>query len=328
MNLIESAKTYKGNELESIFFNQILRGETAEQLGVRVLYNMPVPTTVQMWEPDINLLQNGAISGWNGGPSSAKTLKTISMSQVKAELGYSARDYFSLIYEKMTMHNSSGMEELSGTELERAETDMFKQAIAEGIRITMWLGDTLRPTGYYEAFDGFLKRLFAMSAQGDVVSREYTKSGVEAPGGIISLFDMLWKDSDPKLKDIKSEGNLTYFVTGDLYDLYEKHLDTISADGAYVDYINGRKTLAYHGIPVVNMHIDRDIYNTPYPKSLCILADRRNMVLAVNTADFPGTEVRMWYNPDQMENRQRAVFMAGCDILNEYLIAYAQIAKA
>ena len=48
----------------------------------------------------------------------------------------------------------------------------------------------------------------------------------------------------------------------------------------------------------------------PYHQSFGMLTDRRNLVLAVNTADMPGNEVRMWYNPDEMENRQRAVFMA------------------
>ena len=38
---------------------------------------------------------------------------------------------------------------------------------------------------------------------------------------------------------------------------------------------------------------------------------------------MPGNEVRMWYNPDEMENRQRAVFMAGCELLDPLLIAYA-----
>ena len=51
------------------------------------------------------------------------------------------------------------------------------------------------------------------------------------------------------------------------------------------------------------------------PSSFAFLTDRRNLALAVNTSDYPGTEVRMWYNPDEMENRQRAIFMAGCDYL-------------
>ena len=59
------------------------------------------------------------------------------------------------------------------------------------------------------------------------------------------------------------------------------------------------------------------------PHSFAILTDRRNIALAVNTNDFPGTEVRMWYNPDVMENRQRAIFMAGCDYLLPELVSMA-----
>ena len=57
--------------------------------------------------------------------------------------------------------------------------------------------------------------------------------------------------------------------------------------------------------------------------SFCFLTDRRNLVLAVNTADYPGSEVRMWYNPDEMQNRQRAIFMAGCELLDEELVVRA-----
>lgn len=59
------------------------------------------------------------------------------------------------------------------------------------------------------------------------------------------------------------------------------------------------------------------------PQSFAILTDKRNMALAVNTADFPGNEVRMWYNPDEMENRQRAIFMAGADYLLPELLTVA-----
>lgn len=36
---------------------------------------------------------------------------------------------------------------------------------------------------------------------------------------------------------------------------------------------------------------------------------------------MPENEVRMWYNPDEMENRQRAVFLAGTEILDERLLS-------
>jgi hypothetical protein len=68
--------------------------------------------------------------------------------------------------------------------------------------------------------------------------------------------------------------------------------------------------------------------NANRAKTFRILTDRRNFVLAVNTADYPGSEVRMWYNPDEMENRQRAVFMVGCEILDEQLLVMADFTNA
>ena len=44
------------------------------------------------------------------------------MSKVKAELGYSAADYFSMIYELITNRADVNMDDLTGTELEQAET--------------------------------------------------------------------------------------------------------------------------------------------------------------------------------------------------------------
>ena len=34
-------------------------------------------------------------------------------------------------------------------------------------------------------------------------------------------------------------------------------------------------------------------------------------------------EIRMWYNPDLMENRQRAVFMAGCEVLDPHALTFS-----
>ena len=33
----------------------------------------------------------------------------------------------------------------------------------------------------------------------------------------------------------------------------------------------------------------------------------------------------MWYNPDVMENRQRATFLAGTEILDETLMVWASL---
>ena len=322
MSFLESAKQYTGSDLETIFFRPILSGDSARELGVRVLYNMPVPTTIQLWDGQRNVLQKYSAAGWTGGNAATKLQKTISLGRVKAELGFSAADYFSLVYEKIAARADVNMDDLTGTELEQAETALFKQAVAESIRATMWVGDTSAASGY-NTFDGFLKTVKAGAMQEKFYNSICQAEDFSDPEKVVAVLDDLWMNADERVKDMKADGQLAFFVTSDIYYAFEKYLDGKSADAAYMATTEGRPSLAYHGIPLVDVRLGSYLTGTSLHKSFCLLTDRRNLVLAVNTADFPGNEVRMWYNPDEMENRQRAVFMAGCDVLDEGLVAFA-----
>ena len=163
MSFLENPKQYTGQELETIFFRPMLSGPSAQELGVRVLYNMPVPTTVQLWDGQRNVLQKYTAAGWSGGDAAHRYQKTIQLSRVKAELGFSAADYFAQVYELIAARADVNMDDLTGSELEQAETTLFKQAVAEGIRATMWMGDTTGESGL-NTFDGFLKALTAFAA--------------------------------------------------------------------------------------------------------------------------------------------------------------------
>ena len=300
----------------------MLCGPSAVDLGIRVLYNMPVPTTIQLWSGNKNVLQKFTEAGWSGGNPATKQQKTINLSRVKAEMGFSAADYFSLVYELITNRPDVNMGDLTGTELEQAETQLFKESIAEAIRATMWVGDTTSPSGY-NTFDGILTSLMTAVNESVISAKRYTADTMKSGADAIAVIEGLWETAPETLRDMKGDGQLVFFATSDICHLYEKYLDSIGVDTAYVDYQNGRPALSYHGIPIVDMRVSSYLTGTKLPQSFCFLTDRRNLILAVNTSDFPGTEVRMWYNPDQMENRQRAVFMAGCDILDHSLVALA-----
>ena len=320
MGLIENPKTYTGRDLETIFFRPMFVGENAEQLGIRVLYNMPVPTTIQLWSPRSNVLQPYS-SGWSGGDSARRKQKTIDLKKIKAEVGYSASDYFQQVYELITGRADVNLDDLTGTELEAAETEMFRAAIAESLRLMMWVGDT--NDDIYNRFDGFLTLAYNRYAQGAVSAVDFTDITLNADT-VVTVLDRLWSEASPQLKALKAEGNLAYFVTTDIYELYERYLDKFGADGAYTDLVSGRRELSYHGIKIVDMGVSQYMpLHVTGSSSHCMLTDRRNLVLAVNTADYPGSEVRMWYNPDQMENRQRAIFMVGCEIMDEELVQIA-----
>ena len=82
-NIIVTPKNYPGHELETIFFRPLLSGPSAESLGIRILYNMPMPTVVQMWDrKGIVLSSFDEQSSWSGGVKTTHYQKTIPMSRV------------------------------------------------------------------------------------------------------------------------------------------------------------------------------------------------------------------------------------------------------
>jgi hypothetical protein len=189
----------------------------------------------------------------------------------------------------------------------------------------MWIGARSRTDGYFNTFDGILRKLLMHNAaspdQINWTSVPATEWNAADAGE--AFLKKVWDAASIRLKELKSEGNLAFFVTGDLYAKYEESLDAESLEGAYIARQQGRPSLSWRGIPVIDMQVSGYMQNvTDLPPTWGVLADRRNLALAVNTADFPGTEVRMWFNPDEMQNRQRAVFAVGCDFLLPELVCF------
>ncbi len=328
MSYIESTKSYTGSELETVFFKPMLTGGAANDLGIKVLYNMPVPTTIHHWSGKSDILQGYTQAGWSASSANTRTQKTMDMKRVKAEMGFSAADYFSLVFENVaTKSDIDNLDDLTGTELEAAETELFRKSIAESLRVTMWAGDTTLSSGL-NTFDGFLKKIAAGVSASSISSLTFTKGTNSTPEYTQTLFANLWDQASSTLQDAKAEGQLAIFVTSDIYTHYEMALDAVGADGAYVDAQSGRQTLMYHGMEVIDMHVGPYLGTLGLVDTFAFITDKRNLVMAVNTADYPGSEIRMWYNPDEMENRQRATFAVGCEIVDTDMISHGAVASA
>lgn len=322
-NIIVNPKNYTGHELETIFFRPLLTGPSAESLGIRILYNMPMPTVVQVWDRKGNVLTPyDESSSWNGGVKTTHYQKTIPMARVKAENAFSASDYFSTVFEMITNRPDINMEDLTGTDLEVAETELFRRSIAESIRMNLWLGDkggTLN-TGY-NSFDGLLKIINERAKNNSLFYNRTDLDDFLSEYHVTEAFSQIIAESNPRLKGLFPEGQCAFFVSPNIYSIYENYLDTAFGAAAYSDNQYGRKSLMYHGFPVIEINLEPAISESSLSSSFIIFTDRRNLVMAVNTADNPASEVRMWYNPDEMENRQRAVFAIGCEILDDELVS-------
>jgi hypothetical protein len=325
MSQIKEPKNYQGQELETIFFRPMLTGDNARDLGVRVLYNMPVPTTLGFWRGASDVLKPYT-AGWSGGASSRKFQKQIDLRKVKSEMGYSAADYFTMIWEKIAARPEVNFQDLSGTQLEEAETELFRASLAESIRATMWIGNIERTGGPFNTFDGFLTHLFydMASHNPQIESPTISTDEYDATDAGEAMLKKVWDAASIQLKGLKSEGQLAFFVTSDIYAKYEEALDGVTLEAAYIARQEGRPSLSWRGIPVVDMKVSGYLSEiADARKTWIVLTDRRNLALAVNTADFPGAEVQMWYNADEMQNRHRAVFAACCDYLFPELVCFA-----
>ena len=116
-------------------------------------------------------------------------------------------------------------------------------------------------------------------------------------------------------------GQPTLLRAAQKHQIFQAYLDYSYGTASYHDAQVGREQLMFHGFPVIDVNLEPAIGDSALSTDFIIFTDRRNLVMAVNTADSPGSEVRMWYNPDEMENRQRAVFAIGCEILDEELVS-------
>ncbi len=317
--IILNPKTYVGQDLAQTFFRPVLSGDSAVDLGIRVMYNMPMPTTLNLWQRASNALRSYQ-KGWDGGDTTYRFQKTIDLKQVKAEMSYSAADYFSMVYEQLVASDAVNLTDLSDTMLEKAETELFRNTIAESIRATMWVGDADRSYSY-NTFTGLLKRIKDDIGNTPNDIRGVPMLDMSVEGNAESLLSQIYEKSQPQLKHLKAEGRLAFFVTRDVYENYETGLLEGNLDSVRSAKINGIDKLYFRGIEIVDMGIDEYLYEVAdMPKNWAILTDRHNLVMAVNTADFPGSQISMWYNEDELENRQRAVFMAGCDYLMPELV--------
>ena len=320
MALIENSKLYSGDQLDSIFFRPLMNDKSIQDQGIRVLYNMPVPTTIHMWGAADGVLKPYK-AGWQGGAEPLRATKTLELAKVKAESAFDAEDYYSQVYQHIVARADVNLQDLSGTDLEQAETAIFKAAIAEDLRVTTWIGNTAA-TGAHNTFDGILCKVQKAFEESETRDVEFYSDEI-ASYTVVNAINQVWESAPEQLKVLTRDGQLVFYVSSDFYRAYEEWIYSQDvANGGVACTTEAYSTLYYRGIPLEDIGVSaQQLIKSGLGVGQCLLTDRRNLVLALNTADYPDAEVRMWYNPDQMENRQRAVFLAAADFIDFDLVA-------
>ena len=256
MTYLENSKQYTGSDLENIFFRPMLTGESAQDLGVRVLYNMPQPTHVQLWDGQRNILQKFTSAGWAGGKAATKYEKTVNLNRVKAELGFSAANYSLDGLREGLVAGQHPHGRPLGHRARTGRNGAFrKQALAENIRVTTRIGDTTAASGYNTFGDRTAEaHLNGLVDDDGVYNFSYQAAALEDPAyGGRAVRQVVGRGRSPDGPQGRLDAGLLRLV-GHSPPSTEKYSDAKGADAAYADADETRRrTLAYHGIPVVDV---------------------------------------------------------------------------
>ena len=150
-----------------------------------------------------------------------------------------------------------------------------------------------------------------------------------ASGESETIFLNLYQNCNKVLKQV-AKNMKVLLVSDTVYENYETYLESLGTERSQVLLENGQPVLHYRGIPVISLgwdvSLDADFAHAdatlPWGPHRVIYTQFDNLVLGIDSkAQF--NETKMWYNPDEEENRFRQKLVMGTQYVHESLTAIA-----
>lgn len=154
---------------------------------------------------------------------------------------------------------------------------------------------------------------------------EMTDTGVENTTDYVEgiLKEMI--DRAPAvLREYIRKGQAKFYCTGDVIDNYKDTLVTATLESSRSEKINGVTVYKYDGVELVDMGIDSDIekdFPSTFTRQYIILTVPDNLALVLSHGNNT-SNLEMWFNKDENQNRQRAQFEMGADYLIPELVVF------
>jgi len=169
---------------------------------------------------------------------------------------------------------------------------------------------------------------------GDLTGSNVATTANTAPADLSSgesedIFKELYETSNKVLK--ATPKNEKYMlVTDTILENYISYLESLGTERAQIQLENGQSLHQYRGIPIIPLSWEIDLEadfahasgeNPAYPHRV-IYTNQDNLVLGLNSLNS-WSETRMWYNPDEEENRFRSKFEMGVQYVHNELSSVA-----
>ena len=332
-NLITHALSYSKEDAQKYFLQPLFVGNSAFDYfeiltGVKSSQKLDKFSTLQK-------ITKAEASGFAGATGVTYTQRTIAVARMEAEVEQAGGAFWNSIKGEL-LRLGLNKDDISGTVLQQIVSDIMLRGVKRDLERQIWFGDTTSAGGSaadYNAYDGIFSALAGLPAG----------QKLAIPSGALPA-NQAQTEFDAQIAAMPSEGledraGLVFFATRSMCDNYRATLSTTATDSSYNALVNGVPTLAYQGIPIIEMGLWDSVIaadsNVATPLTapslfdntkkldghLCVLTVKNNIVVATDYDSVGGAD--LWYNKDLKYNRFRFEYVMGTNYKNDELVVTA-----
>jgi len=240
--------------------------------------------------------------------------------------------------------------EIEGTDLQIFFSILMLETMQRIIYRAAWFGNTAAAAAsagtaglvdagnvkFYDYFDGLWEQIFDGVTTTDIKRYTIALNAQVTPAAQLNLtadlakdtyFEEIWALADPRLK---AHPDKKLYVNNAIWENYRKSLQKAGENSTITYTEEGFRQLMWNGVPVVNMEtiwdvdlfadfVDNTTNNAYYLPNRIVLTVPANIPIGtLNESDF--TELEMWYDQDNRQNKTAYGFSLDAKVLEEYMI--------
>lgn len=277
--------------------------------------------------------------------NSTARVKTIVLSTFKKTSFFPLKDYLPTLGRLFAERNID-LDTIDGSDVEDIELQVFAKGLLNGMVRNFWLGDTEKvhtANGNYawgaayttgsadlrlnhtngiwkkialsQSLTGVEKVPYSTIANTDFTTTDGLKADVA-----MKYFDVLMEQSFEEFKDI-ADSRKAFYVTRAMKENYKNSLKALNTEFGSKVLFEGVETLAYQGIPILDMPIQQDItkYGISGGRHRAILTLPENLVMVMGYGDY--SQVKLYNDNDKDSRKFRAAFQVGFDFIHSNLMS-------
>jgi hypothetical protein len=325
-NLITNSLSYTQEDAQKYFLQPLFVQNSALDY-FEIMTNVKSSQKLDKFST-LDKITKAEASGFNAASGVTYTQRTISVARMEAEVEQAGGAFFNTVKGEL-LKLGLNKDDISGTVIQTIVADIMLRGVKRDLERQLWFNDSASGSADYNQYDGIFKQLAGLPAGQKLAIASGALAANVAKAEFQSMIDAMPNEG------LENRADLVFFASRSLCDNYRATLGAGGQELAYLSSVNGTQSLAYQGIPIVEMaqwdtHIASDAASTApslntvandFDAHIAVLTVKNNIVIATDYNAVSGAD--LWYNKDEKLNRFRFEYVIGTNFKNTELTVTA-----